>query len=175
MAGKKRGKRSRLVERWEIDYVTEFAKKVERREPDELAAELLRQLVVLKAHPPSKVEDWNAYLATFLRNKAGNWFRDRRTRTHGTVSLDKRRTEDSDETFSEGHPEPAMIAAHDFGIAFAQAWEELGPKLQRFWLTLVEVGGDQTAAAKRARKHRNTAILWIKKIRAIMRKHGIEL
>ncbi len=173
MADQERHKRfPPAVENWELERIAEFAKKIEPREPEELAAELMRRLAVLKAKPPCDIQDWDAYLWRFLRNKANNWFRDRRTRQKPIISLDQARTPESNETFAESIPVPL---SEDSPLAFAQVWAQLGPKLQRFVVVWGALEGDQTAIGIRLRIHRNTVRLWKKKVRQIFIKHGFRL
>ena len=173
MACQDRGKRSLAVKKSEIERIHKFAFMAERIEPKELAAELLRQWAELKADPPSRVKNWNAYLSDFLHSRSSNWFRDRRTRRSLITSWDEPRTKDSEETGPR--QEPSVTADEESRFAFAQAWQELGPKLQRFALTYQELDGNLTAVAIRLRIHRNTASQRRKKVRAIFQEHGIGL
>jgi SMC interacting uncharacterized protein involved in chromosome segregation len=173
VAGKKPRKHSSPEIDWELDEIARAAKKVEPRDQAELRGELARKLLVLKTRRRIGIRNWRAYVKKFLKNKTNSWLRDRRQREKRRVSLDRWHEE---EGFEEGLPLEMVKRLSkdegDFGIAFKQLWEALGPEFQRFCLVLAQKEENQTAVAKNLRIHRNTVRLWMKKIQAILQKHG---
>jgi DNA-directed RNA polymerase specialized sigma24 family protein len=151
------------IEEWELKRIAEFARSVERSEPEELQAELARQLLVLKSRQP-RVSDWRSYFGCFLRNKFINWRRHRRRRETRQVPLDAW-SED------EGFKESTHLAradetnAEDLATFVADFRKRLTPPLRRLWDLLAQQKKfTQIAAARQLRKHRNTIRFWLKQI-----------
>ena len=117
------------IQRWELDLIRAVVKESGEREADELEAELAQTLANLKFRIPPGIRNWKAYLREALRNKARNWFRNRRRRLRREVTI----VAAGDET-----PQGAWISeeslptreAHDLRIALAELWEKLDPGLR---------------------------------------------
>lgn len=155
------------VETWELEMVQKVARAFRIFDRDELVAELSRKLVELKQRPPSDVQNWKAYLAKFLYNKASNWVRDTRNRERRVARAE------TDEDWIGTLPTGASLhSQEDLRIAFARLWRELDPELRRFWELLAQERGNQANVSRRLGIHRNTARLWIRKIPEILERHG---
>lgn len=171
----KRGvRRSAQVEPWELALVKKVAQTFRTDEREELEAELASKLAALKQSTPKDIRDWQRYVAKFLYNKASNWVRDYRARTRRHVSIaapteEQRTTDCIVEDFL-----PGQEWNEDLRVMLAQVWAELDPELRHLWAILVEEEGNRVAAARTLGKHRNTVRLWIRTIREVLERHGIE-
>ncbi len=162
------------VEEWELKLAEKVASAFDTEEQEELTAELNRKLAELKSSPPSHIKDWKSYLAKFLYNKASNWARDSRLRSKKHLPLGPEdHSENADEEkLSLESLLPAVEENPDERVAFAEVWDEMDPQLRDLWMALEAEGGNQAKAAKRLRKHRNTVILWLKKLQELLKRHG---
>jgi|SRR5579872_3343637 len=150
---------------WEGALASVIARKFERREPDELEAELTRTVLTLKARAPPHVQDWEKYLAKALHNRAHNWIRKRRGQA-------KRETAPPG-AFEEILPSfSASEADPESQVAFAELWRQLGPERTELWNLLGEARRNLSEVARRLGKHPNTLRLWIRKIQQIVITHG---
>ena len=165
---------SSKVEEWELELAEKVAKAFDIEDPEELTAELCRKIADLKNHPPSNVKDWKKYLAKFLYNKASNWVRDSRLRSRKHLPLGPAdlSVDADDEALSLESILPSIEESPEDKAAFKEVWDEMDPQLRELWLALAEEGGNQGKAAKRLGKHRNTVILWIRKIKDLLERHG---
>jgi DNA-directed RNA polymerase specialized sigma24 family protein len=152
---------------WEEKLVSVIARKFERREPEELEAELIRTVLELKARPPPGLRDWERYLAKALHNRANNWVRDLRAKARRESAL----PEPGEESLlfsskSEVDPESQ--------VALAQLSQQLQPELRNLLELLIQAEGNQTKVARRLRVHRNTVRLWIRKLEQVLVAHGFQ-
>jgi hypothetical protein len=151
------------IEPWELDLIGDFARRVERYEPEELQAELARQLLAFK-HTRPAVADWRGYLPGFLEREFSSWRKSRARRQKRLVALDYWSEE-------EGFRESRLSAAlgePDPGITEIELrlWREhLPAKLRRLWDILSRDRVSLTTAARRLHKHPNTVRAWVRKIR----------
>jgi len=164
--------RGTVVETWELEMVQKVARAFRTAERDELAAELARRLADLKHRLPSDIRDWKAYMAKFLYNKASNWVRDSRARDRRKAVLTQgvRGLGAHNGCWAFGRFEDEAIERR---IALVELLEELDAAHGRFWMALVQSNGNQVKAARIAGIHRNTARLWIRKIRTAAERHGL--
>jgi hypothetical protein len=151
------------IEPWELHLIGEFAWKVERHEPEELQAELARQLLAFKYTRPM-VDDWRNYLPGFLERKFSSWRKARARRQKRLVAFDNWSEEDGfhESRFSAalGEPDPGTTEIE------LRLWREhLPAKLRRLWDILSRDRITLAAAARRLHKHPNTVRAWVRKIR----------
>jgi len=160
-------------EDWERAAIEYWARKApESSQQEELRAELVQKLVVLKTDHRPGIRHPKAYIRTALANEAKAWLKKLNV-TKRILSLDPRNSEDV-----PGEPAQALFREPgrdegDFGLAFQQFWEDLSPTLQRFLSVLEQKNWKLSAAARALRIHRNTAALWLKKVREYAVKHGL--
>ena len=171
MGGEERPKGpSDRIEEWEWKLVKELVRQTRPEDPDYLETKLLVKLTRLKATTES-VRNWEDFLWISLRNHGLNIVR--RLSKMKTVSIDSRAPVPSAATLIR---ELAMTeTAHDpeKQNAMGAALQDFTPKLRRLWDALKRCKGNQTAAARRMRKHRNTIRNWIKQMRPILERHGL--
>ena len=159
-------------EDWEAAAIEYWARRVwEPSDQKELRAELARKLLVLHAEPRLGIRHRKAYLRTAIANAAKAWLK-KRNAAKPSLQPEPWSTGDFEEPAPHGFHELGRDEG-DFGLAFRQFWDELGPDLQRFLRVLEEKKWNLSAVAKTLRIHRNTATLWLKKVRLQAMKHGL--
>jgi hypothetical protein len=145
------------AEQQEFKTITDFAKSVERADPDELAADLCHQWVVYKNKCRDKHEQSTA-LATFLCNRLINWRRDRRRRQNRHVAFE--RWSEDEQAFREiALPERAP-EPEDSRLPLERFRETLAPHLRRLWDLRQTRKMSKLGEAKWLHKHRNTIRAW---------------
>ena len=153
---------------WERNFIKKVVRLFRTREEEDLEAELWKELLQLQSQHPSHITHYKRYVAKLLLNQAANLVRNWRTRDRRTFktlercdgdALLLRRISPSDEI--------------DQRLIFLEVWTVLEPRLRRLWLLLLEENGNQTRVSMRIQKHRNTVRLWIREIKALLRKHGL--
>lgn len=170
---KRRVRRSAHIEPWELELVRKVVRAFRTYEKEELEAELARKLLVLKKGRLKRIRDWKRYTTKFLYNKASNWVRDSRARESRHIPI----VSPSDVAVVGGFVSedllPAREQSDDLRMSFADVWAELSPELRQLWIDLIAEDGNQVAVARNLGKHRNTVRLWIRRIRRVLRRHGI--
>jgi DNA-directed RNA polymerase specialized sigma24 family protein len=151
------------------------AQRIRTTERDDLESELARRLLQLKRYPPSRVRNWDAFVAMVLRHKAANWIRDRQTREVRMVALDESREQDDGAILALEDVLTSPEPDKDLCIDFARLWDGLDPELQTAWTMLGEENGNQSNVARRLGRHRNTIRSWVRKIRQSINAHGLGL
>jgi len=159
------------IQRWELDLIRALVRGTGEREADELEAQLAQTLADLKCRTPPGIRNWKAYLREALRNKARNWFRNRRRRVRGEVPILAAGDEAPQGTWISEESLPTR-EAHDLRIALAQLWEKLDPDLRDLWTLLADENGNQAAVSRLLGLHRNTVRRRICQIRAALGRHG---
>jgi len=137
--------------------------------------ELARKLLILKRGSKARVHHWRAYVKTFLKNKASNWGRDWHKRRKKRAILETLHDQLSGEILPGKITSLATADDIDSRIAFEHFWKALSPKLQRTLKALGQKNGNQVAAARYLRVHRNTIALRLKKIEHLAKKHELDL
>ena len=158
---------------WEESAIAYWATRVlEPAQQKELRAELVRKLLILRAESRAGIRHPKAYVRTALANTAKTWLR--------KLNAAKKAVPFDESPTPRDSPEYPALAVRqigrdegDFGIALERFWADLAPRLQRFVIVLERKNGNVSAAARALRIHRNTASLWLKKIRAIAAKHAL--
>ena len=165
---------SPTLEDGEYALVRSVATRIRTTERDDLESVLAIHLLQLKARFGKTASDWRAFLGTALRNKASNWIRDRQLAESRHRPLDIGRGEDEPEQ-PIAHSHAARDPPLEFNAAIRAARAELDERLRDFWDTLLELDGNQAKVARRFGIHRNTVRLWIRRIRASLERHGLEM
>lgn len=172
MAGKRGRRRPRPeIQGWELELVRKIAGAAGSPDSQELEAELLVTLLELKLKHPPGIRDWPAYLIKVLNNRAerlmGIW--QARERKQALLRL----------LHARGGLDPsleALLGSPDTDpaekVALGRALQELDPELRELWDALVEQRGYNAKAARRVGKHRNTVLLWLRRIRKLLKEHG---
>lgn len=162
------GRRTLQVEAWELEMIAKVASAFRTAQKEDLKAELARRLCQLKARKPAGIRDWKRYLAKFLYNKASNIIRSWRMREIKEQPYD---VSDEIDFNNDALNWLACVGPdRETALDFERIWQNIDPELRRFWQVLLEEGGNQTSVAKRLNKHRNTIRLWIKNIRALLKR-----
>lgn len=156
---------------WELGLIKKVAQAFRTEDREELIAHLAWKLVRLKARPPLNIQNWKAYLAKFLYNKAANWVRDDRAR----IGREHLKCDEGKEPSSSKNLAVDEEQSRDLAIAVAAVWVKLDPALRTFWLTLLQERGNRSATARRLGIHRNTVRLKIARIAGILRQHGLQM
>jgi DNA-directed RNA polymerase specialized sigma24 family protein len=160
-----------LFETWEVGLVERTARGIDTNEREELIAELMLHLLQLKRAHQRRARHWKAFLRTSIRNRALNWVRHlqvQRTHMRPFEHADRGLDRPADLEDLLAGPDPDL----DRQQALVSVQSGLDPRLREFWQALVEENGHQGRAARRLRIHRNTARLWIQRIREQLQRHG---
>jgi DNA-directed RNA polymerase specialized sigma24 family protein len=159
------------IQQWELDLIRGVVEESGERVADELEAELAQTLANLKIRIPPGIRNWKAYLREALRNKASNWFRNRRRRLRREVPILAMGNEALQGVWISEESLPTRDA-HDLRIALAHFWEKLDPDLRDLWTLLADKNGNQAAVSRLLGLHRNTVRRRICQIRAALGRHG---
>lgn len=122
-------RRETTIKAWELRLIKYVAGRFRTNEREDLEADLAVCLLDLKTKRLPTIRAWDAYLASALYNKAANWIRRQRTREGRHVPICPWDQLEPGE-FASPASLPAMDAAYDLQLAFAQAWSELNFRLR---------------------------------------------
>jgi DNA-directed RNA polymerase specialized sigma24 family protein len=161
------------VETWEMELAKRIAGSF-RPGDDDLAAELLKRLVELKAKKLEAIRDWQAFLVQSLYNAAKNIIRheDVLRRHAGTLEFGGNPGEDRPSWLEE-----RLVAPEDpidLRMDLPRVWEALTPEMRELWRLLFEEEGNASAVAKRLGRPRKTVEYWIRKLKTFLNNSGID-
>jgi len=172
--GSKRAKSNpAAVELWEeLKLIKEVVRQFRTEDREYLETELLEKLAQLKSGPQRHVRQWKNYLWITLWNHAANFVRDRPTIHKIHVDPVETGAEDPEQDHAPGIVLPSLEPDLDRKVSFSEVWKDLDPELRRLCALIEEKGGNQAAIARRLRKHRNTVLLWMGRLRKVFKRHG---
>jgi DNA-directed RNA polymerase specialized sigma24 family protein len=161
------------VEAWEMELARRIAGSF-RLGDEDLKAELFKRLAEIKAKKLSAVHNWRAFLAQSLYNATKNFFRHENA-LRGQAKLlfiDDESGEDE-----RSYAERKLIAPEDpveSRLHLGEVWAALTPEMRELAQVLFEEEGNVSSVAKRLGRPRKTVEYWIRKLRTVLKKHGLE-
>ena len=161
------------VETWEM----ELAKRISgsfRPGDEDLAAELLKRILELKAKKLEAIRDWQAFLVQSLYNAAKNFLRheDVLRRHAGTLEFGGITGEDRPSWLEERLVAPEEPI--EFRLDLPRVWDALTPEMRELWRLLFEEEGNASAVARRLGRPRKTVDYWIRKLKNFLHNAGID-
>jgi DNA-directed RNA polymerase specialized sigma24 family protein len=158
------------IEKWELELIADFARRVERFDPGALEADLGLRWLLLRRRRPDLPRSRH-YLTRFLENKLRTWRQKRWQQNKKLLPLDPWSAE---EGFSPGDfaAPPDDTEGQQRAAALEQFREKLTPKLRRLFDLRAERKISQLAAARRLRRHPNTVRAWLKQIYDLLAAEG---
>lgn len=167
-----RGDRRLGVETWEMELAKRIAGSF-RPGDEDLAAELLKRLVELKAKKLEAIRDWQAFLVQSLYNAAKNFIRheDVLRRHARSLGFGGKAGEDR-----PSWPEERLVAPEErieLRLDLPRVWEALTPEMRELWRVLFEEEGNTTSVAKRLGRPRKTVEYWTQKLKAFLKDRGL--
>lgn len=160
------------VEAWEMELARRIAGSF-RPGDEDLMAELFKRLVEVKAKDLSSIRDWRAFLAQSLYNAAKNFIRHEDARRCAIfLPFGDEAAEDE-----PSYRAPKLIAPEDpleSRLDLGRAWEALTPEMRELAQLLLEEEGRTNSLAKRLGRPRKTVEYWIRKLRTVLKNHGLQ-
>ncbi len=141
---------------------------------EELAAELLKRLVELKAKKFTGIKNWQAFLARSLYNAAKNFIRhEDLLRRHITTFETEDKTDAGVSALLKRNlavPEEPL----DWRVDLHRVWKALTPEMRELATLLFEEEGNTSSVAKKLGRPRKTVEYWIQRLRTFLRNRGLE-
>jgi DNA-directed RNA polymerase specialized sigma24 family protein len=159
------------VDAWEMELARRIAGSF-RPGDEEMQAELFKRLVEVKAKRLAGIRNWQAFLTQSLYNAAKNVIRheDALRARAKFLFIDDEPSEQRPSDRKLITPEDPIESRLDLG----KVWAALTPQMRELAQFLLEEEGKTSSVAKRLGRPRKTVEYWIRKLRTVLKKNGLE-